>query len=278
MGCKIEKHVDGSISLNQDEYLQNIEDVDCPARRNNSPVKEGERKIIRRVVGELLWVSLMTRPDLSFEVNQLSSNISTARIKDLKDAQRLVEKAKYEPITLTFRKLGPIEHMSIKTYCDASFNNQDEKIRSTEGRVLLLENKESKNVNIFSWKTKKITRICRSVKGAETRALENGLDESIHFARMIQEIYSGKVNLKAPQQIPVRAATDNKSLWENLNNTRPCDEKLLRNSIALVKEMVEKSEVQEVDWVATTDMLADTLTKKGGNAGWIKSVIETNKL
>ena len=212
MGCKIEKHVDGSISLNQDEYLQNIEDVDCPARRNNSPVKEGERKIIRRVVGELLWVSLMTRPDLSFEVNQLSSNISTARIKDLKDAQRLVEKAKYEPITLTFRKLGPIEQMSIKTYCDASFNNQDEKIRSTEGRVLLLQNKESKNVNIFSWKTKKITRICRSVKGAETRALENGLDESIHFARMIQEIYSGKINLKAPQQIPVRAATDNKSL------------------------------------------------------------------
>ena len=108
--------------------------------------------------------------------------------------------------------------------------------------------------------------------------LENGLDESIHFARMLHEIYSGKVDLKSPNQIPVWAATDNKSLWENLNNTRQCDEKLLRNSIALVKEMVERSEVQTVDWVETSKMLADTLTKKGGNASWIKSVIETNQL
>ena len=195
----------------------------------------------------------------------------------MKDAKRLVEKAKDEPVTLTFTKLGPIEKMRIKKYCDASFNNQDEKLRSTEGRVLLLENADSRKVNLFSWKTKKITRICRSVKGAETRSLENGLDDSIHFARMFYEIFTGKVNLKSPKQIPVRAATDNKSLWENLNNTRQCDEKLLRNSIALVKEMVARKEVQTVDWVETSDMLADTLTKRGGNAGWIKSVIKKNE-
>ena len=141
-----------------------------------------------------------------------------------------------------------------------------------------MENTESRKVNLFSWKTKKITRICRSVKGAETRALENGLDESIYFARMINEIYSGKVDLKNPKQIPVKAATDNKSLWENLNNSRQCDEKLLRNSIALVKEMVERCEVETVDWVETSNMLADTLTKRGGSAWWIKSVMEENEL
>jgi hypothetical protein len=141
------------------------------------------------------------------------------------------------------------------------------KKRSTEGRVLLLENTDSRKVNIFSWKTKKISRICRSVKGAETRSLENGLDESIHFARMFKEIYEGKVNLRSPKQIPVRAATDNKSVWENLNNTRQCDEKLLRNSIALVKEMVDRNEVETVDWVETSNMLTYALTKKGGNSG-----------
>ena len=278
LGCEITKHGNGNITLNQNDYIQKIDNVVCPARRNTCPVKENERKEIRRVVGELLWVSLMTRPDISFEVNQLSSNISTAKVKDLKDAKRLVEKAKDEPVTLTFTKLGPIEKMRIKKYCDASFNNQDEKLRSTEGRVLLLENADSRKVNLFSWKTKKITRICRSVKGAETRSLENGLDDSIHFARMFYEIFTGKVNLKSPKQIPVRAATDNKSLWENLNNTRQCNEKLLQNSIALVKEMVARKEVQTVDWVETSDMLADTLTKRGGNAGWIKSVIKKNEL
>ena len=277
LGCHIEKHSNGDISLNQDEYLKNIQDVDTPARRNTSQVKESERKTIRRVVGELLWVSLMTRPDLSFDVNHLSSNISTATIKDLKDAKRLVDKAKTQPVTLTFTRLGPVGKMRIRTYCDASFNNQDDRIRSTEGRVLLLENEESNKVNMVSWKTKKISRICRSVKGAETRALENGLDESIHFARMISEIYSGKVDLKNPEQIPVIAATDNKSLWENIHNTRQCDEKLLRNSIALVKEMIEKSEVEEVQWVETSAMLADALTKRGANPTWIKAVIRNNQ-
>lgn len=276
LGCKIEKLTNGDITLNQDEYIQKIQEVEVPTKRNSYKVNENERKEIRRVVGELLWVSLMTRPDLSFEVNQLSSKISEATIKELKEAKRLVEKAKLEPITVNFTKLGPKEDLKIKLFCDASYNNQDSKLRSTEGRVLLLENKKSRKSNIFAWKTKKISRICRSVKGAETRALENGLDEAVHFARMVREIYDGKVNLKSPKQIDVEAATDNKGLWENLNNTRQCDEKLLRNSIALVKEMMEKSEVKKIEWVETKEMLADTLTKKSGNGTWIKEVISRN--
>ena len=61
----------------------------------------------------------------------------------------------------------------------------------------MLENTDNPGkVNAFSWKTKKIVRICRSVKGAEARALENGVDEAVHFARMVSEIYDGRVNLK----------------------------------------------------------------------------------
>ena len=162
----------------------------------------------------------MTRPDLSFEVNLLSTRITNATIKDLKDARRLVAKAKLDPVALNFTKLGNKRDMKIKLYCDASFSNQEDKIKSTEGRVLLLENKQSSKANIFCWKTKKISRVCRSVKAAETRSLEDGLDEAIHYARMTREIFDGFVDLKNPTQIEVEAVTDNKSLWENLHNTR----------------------------------------------------------
>ena len=276
LGCEIEKLSNGDIALNQDEYIQKIEEVSTPTNRNSCKVDEEQRRTIRRVVGELLWVSLMTRPDLSFDVNRLSSNITTATVKDVKDAKRLVEKAKFEPIVLNFTRLGPIEDLRIRLYCDASYNNQENKLRSTEGRVLLLENKQSLKTNLFSWKTKKISRMCRSVKAAETRSLEDGLDEAIHFARMVREIYDGKVNLKNPKQIEVEALTDNKGLWENINNTRQCDEELLRNSIALIKEMVHKNEVKKIEWVETSGMLADILTKKGGNGAWIKKVISQN--
>ena len=279
LGCEIEKGSEGDIFLNQTEYINNVEEVILPAGRNSWKVSEDEKKEIRRVVGELLWVSLMTRPDLSFEVNRLSSNITGATLKDLKDAKRLVEKAKAEPVTLRFGRLGPKENLRIRLYTDASFNNQSDKLRSTEGRILLLENKKIPGkVSAFSWKTKKIVRICRSVKGAEARALENGVDEAVHFSRMVSEIYDGRVDLKYPNQIEVVALTDNKGLWENLHNTRQCDEKLLRNSIALIKEMIDKSEVKTVQWVETTKMLADILTKKGGNVRWIQEVISKNNL
>ena len=280
LGCDIEQQDNGDIALDQNEYIKNIAEVFLPAGWKNlnttDAVNESERKTIRKVVGELLWVSLMTRPDLSFEVNQLSANIANATLKDLKEAQRLVEKAKKNTVTLNFTQIGPRKDLKIRLFTDASFNNQEEKLRSTEGRVLLLENNQTRKSNLFSWKTKKIPRICRSVKAAETRSLEDGLDEAVHFARMVAEIYDGKVDLKHPEQIPVEAKTDNKGLWENLNNSRPCEEKLLRNSVALIKEMLEKGEVSTVDWVKTSDMLADILTKKGGDGIWIKSVLSHN--
>ena len=84
--------------------------------------------------------------------------------------------------------------------------------------------------------------------------------------------------MKNPKQVKVEALTDNKSLWENLNNTRQCEEKLLRNSVALIKEMIEKGEVKKVDWIETSRMLADSLTKKGGKSSWIKKVLSQNLL
>ena len=114
--------------------------------------------------------------------------------------------------------------------------------------------------------------MCRNVKAAETRSFEDGLDEAIHYARMVREIFDGFVDLKYPKQIEVEAVTDNKSLLENLNNTCQCEEKMLRNSIAVIKEMVDRTDVKTVEWV---DMLADALAKKGGNDSWIKEVLKS---
>ena len=128
-----------------------------------------------------------------------------------------------------------------------------------------------------SWKTKKIGRVCRSVKSAETRALEEAIDDAVNIARLVSEIYTGKVNLKDPAQIPVKAMTDSKSLWESLHNTRQCEEKLLRNSIAGIKELMELKMIQEVNWVPTLEQLADCMTKRGNNSGWLLRVGSYNR-
>ena len=179
-----------------------------------------EKQKVKAKIGELLWVSLITRPDISFDVNSISSKVSDGSTDLLKAVNSIIRKAKSSKNVLKFVKLGDISKLSILVYADASFCNQDSSTRSTEGRVVMLSNQETGQVNICSWKTKKIVRVCRSAKAAETRALEDAVDDGINTARIFKEIYSGHINLKSPEQLQVRAFTDSKSLWESLNNSR----------------------------------------------------------
>ena len=116
------------------------------------------------------------------------------------------------------------------------------------------------------------------MKSAETRALEEAVDDGVNIARLISEIYTGKINLKEPNQLPVIGFTDSKSLWESLHNTRQCEEKLLRNSIAGLKELIELKMLNNVLWVPTSMQLADCMTKHAKNSDWLLKVASTNSL
>ena len=130
----------------------------------------------------------MTIPDLSFDVNLLSSEVSRGTMKT---ANRVAKSSKS---ILRYSKLGRTADISVILYADASYGNQGDKIRSTAGRVLVIENKKTGKVIVASWKTKRIGRVCRSVQSAEKRTLEEGLDDGVNIARLIVEVYTGKQN------------------------------------------------------------------------------------
>ena len=255
--------------------ISNIENIHEEEKRG---LTLAEKKIVRGKLGELLWISLLTRPDLSFEVNLLSSEVNSATTETIKAINKLIDKAKTGSCTLQFKKLGPLSGLRIKVYADASFCNQDNRTRSTAGRAVVLEHSGSNLANLISWKTRKLTRICRSAKAAETLALEEAVDDAVNTARLLREIYEGKIDFKSPSQLPVTCATDNKSLWENIHNSRQCEEKLLRNSIASLKQLIDFKMIEDVLWVPTNEQLADCLTKKGNNAKWLLSVASNNRL
>ena len=219
-GCRIRCKDDGTIELDQDQYLDTLAPMNKVPGADDRELDEEEKKEARGKVGALLWVSLLTRPDLSFDVNILSSEVSKGTVKTIKNINKTIRKAKDRRNRIRFVKLGPISKLIVKVYSDASFGNQDQSTRSTAGRLIFIENKDTRVMNVAAWKTKKIARVCRSVKGAETRALEEALDVGVHTARLIEEIYKGAIEIKNPSQIPVEALTDSKSVWENLHNTR----------------------------------------------------------
>ena len=277
-GSQITVNEDGSITLDQNKYTKSLKEVSEINSNEDRSLTEKEKRILRGKVGELLWLSLISRPDLSFDVNAVSSKIVMGNTSLVNVINTLVKRARASDSMLRFTRLGELSDLSVKVYADASFCNSEDKMRSTEGRVILLTNEKSGHVNVCSWKTKKISRVCRSVKAAETRSLEEALDDAINTARMVREIYSGSINLKAPEQLPVKAYTDSKTLWESLHNSRQCEEKILRCSIASMKELSELGMVSEVQWVPTAYQLADCLTKSGKKADWLLKVSLKNRL
>ena len=57
-------------------------------------------------------------------------------------------KAKQSKNVLRFSKLRKIEVLVVKGYADARYGNQNDGVRSTAGRIVLLENKNNDIVNI----------------------------------------------------------------------------------------------------------------------------------
>ena len=142
------------------------------------------------------------------------------------------------------------------------------------GRLIVLAN-ESGKFSPLVWKSKTIQQVCKSVKSAETRSLERGLEDGIYLARIVKEIYSGEVSEK---QIQVEAKTDSKTLCDSLESSKQVDEKTIRHLVAWIKQQLETDVVKKIDWVTSSEQLADVFTKKNANTDNILSVLADGNL
>ena len=118
-------------------------------------------------------------------------------------------------VTVKYSRLGKIDDLSIVVYTDSSYRNAEQKVKSVGGKFIALCNKDGE-CGPLVWKSKTIQQVCKSVKTAETRSLERGLEDAIYLARMFKEIYTGKVS---EQHIPVEAKTDSKTLHDSLHSS-----------------------------------------------------------
>ena len=228
----------------------------------------------RALTGQLSWAAENTRPDIAFDVRELSVRNKEACYNDIKKANKVLKKAQSENVSVKYSKLGNWKAIKVGVFTDSSYRNDADKVKSIGGRFVCLTNKEG----IFSplaWKSKTIQQVCKSVKTAETRSLERGLEDGIFMARMVEEIYTGKVS---EQQVEVEAYTDSKTLLDSIYSTKQVDEKTVRHLVAWIKEQIEEKKVKNVNWVCSEEMIADVFTKANVKAGLILEVIRSGKL
>ena len=257
IGLYIQQQENGKIILNQNEEIEQLEIPLISRERlsdKNSPLNTEEIKTLRSVCGKLNWIASKSRPDLSFDVCDLSCSIKNAKISDLQKAAKVVRKAKSSRVSIKFPSLD-LSTIKVIIYSDASYGNLPDG-SSQGGHIIFLSDSSGKCVPI-TWSSVKIKRIARSTLAAECMALQDSTDAAILISSLLSEmLYEGK------KQIKIIAKTDSKGLHSALYSTKAVQDKRLRVDIASLREMLERRELDQVCWIQSSDQLADCLTKK----------------
>ena len=160
-GMAIRKDLLGAIYLNQNQYLEEMENVSAMVEDTAS--KEKLRTILRGAVGKLLYLNL-TKPDVAFKKNSLSRVPPGTDLElKVKEAHDLIQEVEQTQVEIKFSKLGRLEDLHLDVDADASFGGLDKGLKSTEGSLILLRG-HSSQCSPIAWRSRGITRVCKSAK------------------------------------------------------------------------------------------------------------------
>ena len=288
MGINISQGLNG-IRIDQFDYINSLIPIDVPRHKQvnkDTPCDENETLAFCRLVGKLNWVANQTRPDILFDVCQFSAKMKSPLIRDLIKVNKTLNKVKCSPISIYYPGLGDISKCKLHCFSDASLNNL-ESGKSAGGLLICLVNDKGDSCPLF-WKSKTLQRVVRSTLAAETTAMVDVLDvgyylsyclsEIIHTSLKSEQTVSSRAGFCIDSLIPILAFTDNESLYRNAYSTTMVNEHRLRIDIAIVKQMLEKRELDGINWVSTDKQLADCLTKAGADPAKLMCALETGRV
>eukprot|EP00435_Cladocopium_sp_Y103_P008415 s912_g2.t1 len=270
-------------------------------KKKEQPVTEAHRQQLRSVVGSLAWLARTCRPDLSYAVSHLQSNVTQAKFKDIQYANIVISIAqKTKDVGITYPlKAFKFEDAVIIGMQDASFANDHELneagkrlgLRSQSGRLLCLgppsfkDNKQGEML-LVSWHSVTIKRVCRSTLQAESMSLIAGLEESEHLRMVLHGLrkdhhrYDATWQTEAMDERNVELFTDCRSLEEAVNQQglQTVGDKRLAIDLCGVRQQIwrrageatgdplltdhlPKNATTRLWWTNTEKMAADALTK-----------------
>lgn len=276
LGLEVEQsEQDFSIKVSQKKYIDcELNPIPLTMKRKQQKtyaVNSTEYKKLRAGVGQLLWISLQTRPDLSFESCQLSNHLSDPNVADLTRFNKIVKDLKENnDVSLMFKKIpGVTLNPKILTYSDAAFGNLPNQ-GSQCGYITFLTDNAGIEKNPIAWKSVKLDRVCQSTVAAESLALTKAIDHTIFIKKTFEKITG--IN-KSPD---VECFIDSKGLLELVYKTKDPTEKRLICTMASIREMIDKKEIS-VTFIPSKNMPADILTKRGPSGSIIRQHLLTDE-
>ena len=256
------------ICLNQSVYEEGIETIQLEGTNDSiRKLTKNEQDNLRSVVGQILWLANQTRPDIAFDACFLSNSLSNAKVADIIKANKIIRKIKQNKTFLTFSKINDIEKSKLLIWPDASFQNLPGGA-SQGGYVILLSDKEGNTCPIH-WQSRKIKRIVKSTLAAECLALQEACETAFYLKTVLTEILN-----RSKKDIHIDCFTDNKSLVDSLHSSKTLEEKRLILDEAVIKDMMQKEEINKIQWVDNEKQIADSLTKATASSEKLRDVLQ----
>jgi len=275
VGYQISQHHAHGIVLDQDSYCDGVEIVKMPAEREMQKydlLNTAELKQYRSICGSLNWLVQGSRPDLAFQLIELSTKFHCGKVEDLIKVRKIMQKARECKSEICFPDLGPVDCWRLVCYSDASHANLCEGTSSCIGYVIFILGSNNRCCPL-TWKSGKARRVVKSTIAAEAMALLDGIDEALYLKKVLFQIMS-----LSSKQLPVIGIVDHKGLWEAVRSTKLVEDRRLRIEIASVKESLQRGEIMEIRLCSSGDMLADCLTKKGADGRKLLAVLQSGTL
>ena len=108
------------------------------------------------------------------------------------------------------------------------------------------------------WKSKKLRRVVKSTMAAETLIQVEVSEAFFWYANLLNEILYCKPNDE--KNIKIECFTDNQQLYDFVYSIRPMQDKRLRTEITLLKEMINRKEITEINWIKNKYQIANSIT------------------
>lgn len=254
IGLEIDQE-DEAITIRQEKYVEKIlkefEMTDCkpvktPSTAESKTSGETTNAPFKEAVGALMFLSNVSRPDISFATGKVARAASKPTNSDWMNVKRILRYLRgTTDIRISYPRSGSLE---LRAFSDADYAGDENTRKSTTGSVLTI------NDSPVSWSSKLQKTVSLSTTEAEYNALAETTKEVLWTRSLLEE-------LGVRQEKSTTIYNDNQSTLKLVNNDDACRRtKHMAVKVHFVRDEVKQETINTM-FIPTTEQKADFLTK-----------------